>query len=550
MKHNFITLLFAIVASIGTMFASDTSVEGIWYDLDNNMHTATVTYQGDSYFLYSSEYSGDLVIPSTITYNDILYDVTGIGFSAFYECSGLTSVTIPSSVYSIDISQTFHNCTSLTSINVDAENYTFSSIDGVLFDKNQTKLIAYPCGKSSIYAIPNGVTEIGDYAFESCSALTFVSIPNGVTSIGWSAFTGCSALTSIEFPGSLTSIRNYAFIGCNSLTSIEIPNTLTSIGATAFRNCLGLASIDVATDNPNYSSLDGILFNKEQTTLIQYPLSRQGAYAIPGSVKSIEESAFESCYGLTTVTIPDGLTNIGYAAFRHCTGLSSVTIPNSVTHIGGSAFWECKSLTSMTLPNRISIIKSATFDQCAKLSSVTIPKSVTEIENLAFRDCRYLSSITNYNRTPQKIYSSTFEGVKKSSCTLYVPQKSVDAYKAADIWKDFVNIVGVDVPEETIEGDYTIYYVDKDFQDLTDEIVTLHVPVAPTITGFTFVGWQASGMLADGITLQAVYKASTPTSAPDVVTNHANPAQKLIRNGNVYILRGDHTYTLTGQQVK
>jgi hypothetical protein len=165
--------------------------------------------------------------------------------------------------------------------------------------------------------------------------------------------------------------------------------------------------------------------------------------------------------------------------------------------------------------------------------------------------------VTNYATTPQSINSSVFLDVNISTCVLNVPKESVSLYQAANVWKEFTNIVGVDVPGEdpeepieTIEGDYTINYVDKDSQALYNHVVTLYVPIAPTITGFTFVGWQASGMLSDGITLQAVYQADVPSSAPAVYTNPANPAQKLIKNGNVYILTDDKTYTITGQKVK
>ena len=220
------------------------------------------------------------------------------------------------------------------------------------------------------------------------------------------------------------------------------------------------------------------------------------------------------------VSLPDGITSIGEWAFRDCSGLTSIEIPNRVTSIGSDAF-----------------------DRCSGLTSVTIGNSVTSIGNTAFKDCTGLISITNYATTPQSINSNVFDNVNKSTCVLIVPKESVSQYQAANVWKEFTH--------KTVEGDYTINYVDKDSQALYNHVVTLYVPVAPTITGFTFVGWQTvSTMLTDGITLQAVYQADETFSAPAVYTNPANPAQKLIKNGNVYILTDDKTYSITGQIVE
>ena len=340
------------------------------------------------------------------------------------------------------------------------------------------------------------------------SYIKYVSLPDGITSIGEWAFRDCSGLTSIEIPNRVTSIGSDAFDGCSGLTSVTIGNRVTSIGNTAFSYCTGLTSV-----------------------------------TIPNSVTGIGDYAFYECYRLTSVTIGNSVTSIGSSAFGGCSSMTSVTIPSSVTSIGEGAFFLCSGLTSVTIPNSVTSIGSSAFLHCSGLTSVTIGNSVTGIGEKAFKDCTGLTSITNYATTPQSINSNVFDNVNKSTCVLNVPKESVSLYQAANVWKEFTN--------KTVEGDYTINYVDKDSQDLYNHVVTLYVPVAPTITGFTFVGWQTvSTMLTDGITLQAVYQADAPSSTPAVYTNPANPAQKLIKNGNVYILTDDKTYTITGQQVK
>jgi hypothetical protein len=276
---------------------------------------------------------------------------------------------------------------------------------------------------------------------------------------------------------------------------------------------------------------------------------------IPNSVTSIGISAFWSCYNLTSVTIPNSVTSIGRSTFDGCSSLTSITIPNSVTSMGSYAFSGCTGLTSITIPNSVTSIGGSAFSGCSGLTSITIPNSVTSIGEGAFYNCTGLTSVYNYSTLPQSINSYVFKYVNTSTCTLYVPEESIELYRAADGWKDFGSIVGIDAPEEPqepelVEDEYAIHYVDKSSNELHREAVTLHVPVAPQIAGFTFIGWQASGMLEeDGIILQAVYTANTPTSAP-VVVNPANKAQKLIRNGNVYILTETKTYNVQGLETK
>ena len=364
-----------------------------------------------------TDYNGSaekVVIPDTIDGKS----VTSIGYEAFYGCASLTSVTIPKSVTKISYN-VFNGCTSLTAINVATENQNYVSVNGVLYNKDKTVLICYPAGKKDKnYKIPDSVTSIGYYAFSKCSNLTSITIPNGVKSIGNSAFYGCTSLTSITIPNSVTSIGDSAFYGCTSLTSITIPDSVTSIGESAFEDCSSLTSItipnsvtdigrsafsgctsltaiDVEVGNNNYTSVNGVLFNKDKTELICYPSRKTDkSYNIPNSVTKIGGYAFYDCTSLTSITIPNGVTSIGESAFDCCTSLTSITIPNSVTSIGESAFEDCSSLTSITIPNSVTDIGRNAFSWCTSLTSITIPNGVTSIDDWAFSGCSSLTSIT------------------------------------------------------------------------------------------------------------------------------------------------------------
>ena len=276
--------------------------------------------------------------------------------------SSLESVTIPDSVTDIG-DETFSGCTSLSEIKT-GDNSNYCTVNGVLFDKDQTQLICYPAGnRSNTYSILDGVTRIGSRAFKGCNSLTSVIIPDSVTSIG-----------------------DWAFYNCSNLTSVTIPETV-SIGHAAFENTLFKKAL--YDDPANWE--DGILYMGN--VLIKANGSLSGEYTIKSGVKGIAGGAFSDFDSLTGIVIPDGVLWIGSYAFDGCRSLMSVTIPSSVTSIGDSAFSGCENLTSITIPDGVTSIGKEAFANCGNLTEITIPGTVTGIGDGAFW-CSSLINVT------------------------------------------------------------------------------------------------------------------------------------------------------------
>ena len=531
-------LLTTIAVLLCSLMANayDFYVDGIYYNITSSTYLKVeVTYVcKGAWVSYVSNYSGAVIIPSTVAYEGSTYSVTSIGEGAFYDCDGLTSVTIPNSVTSIGESA-FSSCDGLTSV-----------------------------------TIPNSVTTIGESAFYY-GCLTSVTIPNSVTSIGESAFWGCHNLTSVHIndidawcrisfddddanplayannlyiggdlvtnlviPNSVTSIRKYAFYGCECLVSLTIPKSVTSIGYNAFSYCY-LDSVTINSNaivnDPTY--WDGNNFSHKFGMVTKYIIGEDvkgiGKYAfwgcygltsvtIPNSVTSIGEGAFGYCPDLTSVyindidawcrisfadadanplgrsanlyvdgdlvtnlVIPNGITSVKDYAFYGCYSLTSVTIPNSVNGIGNYAFSYCDGLTSVEIPNSVTSIGSSAFYNCDGLTSVEIPNSVTSIEYRTFDDCDGLTSVTIPNSVTSIGESAFYDCNSLNSITIGQRVKSIG-------WSAFAytNLNSVTLPSslELIE-EYAFY----DCKALYD--IYCYAKMPPAISESSFVNYNA-----------------------------------------------------------
>ena len=255
------------------------------------------------------------------------------------------------------------------------------------------------------YTVSNNKATITACDTSISGAVTIPSTLGGyqVTSIGNSAFFGCQLLTSITIPDNVTSIGSRAFYYCSMLTEVTIGKGVSNIGASAFEDSSNLLSaINVSTENSYFSSLDGVLYNKEKTELICYPAGRsETSYTIPNSVKVIGDSAFFWCNSLSSITIPNSVKSIGNSAFSGCGRLSSITIPKSVTSIGDYAFYYCSRLTTVTIPNNVTSIGSYAFNSCSKLSEVYYYGTVDEWNSISIEKRNEpLGSATIYYLVP------------------------------------------------------------------------------------------------------------------------------------------------------
>lgn len=353
-------------------------IDGIFYELDSEAKTASVCR-----FSSGNDYSGDVVIPESFSYENETYLVTSIGDGAFLNCGALNSITIPKTIIYVG-NCAFERAKSLKAVYIsDLEAWCKIKFGGWQY-ANPLYLAhrLYLNGEEiQELEIPNSITEIKDFAFQGMSSMTSVIIPNSVKSIGKEAFFRCG-LSSVTIPESVTKISSQAFYQCSLLSSVSFPESVFSVGEMVFTETPWL------TEQP-----DGIVYVGKILYCYKGEMPDNTTIEIKEGTKGIAGDAFWGCSGLTSVTIPNSVVSIGFCAFCSCTGLKSLTIPETVKEFDG-AFVDCSGLTSITFPQNITSIGKGTFEGCSGLTSFVIPENVTSIGESAFQGCSGLTSIT------------------------------------------------------------------------------------------------------------------------------------------------------------
>ena len=383
----------------------------------------------DGGYISITKYIGNkqsVTIPSMINN----YPVKTIAQTAFKNCTTVEYVYIPSTIVGIGLNEiddpikveadAFGGCSNLNTVEIDSNNqyYTNNNGDGIIYDKNKTKLYYYPTAKTdSSFTIidgvtsieyrafanctnintvvaPKGLTTIGTYAFLDCTNLSRITLNEGLKTIDVGAFESCKSLKEIKLPSTVETIGTCAFQECVELTKIDIPSSTTSIESDAFSRCFKLASINVDSANNNYTNYnnDGVLYNKDMTIILRYPQAKVGTeYTISNNTTKIDYQAFEQCNNLTKVEIPDTVTFIDAFAFARSKNLQQITIPEGVTELSYFIFSECSSLKEVNLPDTLKEISRASFDGCTSLEEIIIPGNVTKIDD--FTGCTNLNRI-------------------------------------------------------------------------------------------------------------------------------------------------------------
>jgi hypothetical protein len=369
--------------------------------------------------------ASDAFLPNySLTSVTIGTNVTTIGANAFFQCFNLTSVSIPASVTNIGLGP-FYDCQNLTTISVSAANLYYTNVNQLLFNKTLTSLIQFPTGTGGSYTLPAAVTNIG----EAFVGNILTAIPVNPANLYYTNVSGVlfskdqtvlvsypgGLAGSYTVPGTVTTIAGSAFEYSPSVASVTIGTNVTSIGYAAFFDCASLTAIMVNATNSFYSSTNGVLFDKNKTLLIQYPIAIGGSYIIPGTVLNLADGAFGDALSLTSVVIPNSVTNIGFETFYNCESLAGVSLGNHVINITADAFYYCPDLTAVVIPASVTSIGAYAFGDCQSLTSVCFEGQEPIDGGGIFYYDFALASILYINGTAG--WGATYDGIPTAPCS-------------------------------------------------------------------------------------------------------------------------------------
>ena len=396
MKTKTILTLLVMVIGINLLRAETITIDMIKYSLDENTHTATVVDVVKDRGWGDNSSITEANIRSSVTYKGTSYRVTKINNYAFLECNRLQTVSIPNSIQTIG-KGAFRRCTALTTVAISAKEIgeeafqDCTNLQYITLNEGVTKIGENAFwGKFTSITIPNSVTVIGSGAFKA-PQLQSVKFGSGIRRIESSTFAGTS-LREVVIPQNVTYIGESAFGDCKKLTKVTIHNKVKDIKGGAFAGCVNLQTFELASDNPYYTLVDGVLFNKDKTILIQYPSGKKNSsYTIPGGVIKTAPYAFNNIPSLRSVQISNSVTEIGNGCFGDCKNLETLRIGNNVKKIGDFVCNFCKSLSDFTIPNSVEEIGGHAFEYCDELMEIVIPGSVQYVGSHAFAYCRSLT---------------------------------------------------------------------------------------------------------------------------------------------------------------
>jgi len=463
MNKKLLTLLLMLLPMIS--FAEAVEIDGIYYNLVSKLKTAEVTFNPD-------KYRGDIVIPESIEYDGEKYNVTSIGVNAFYQCSYLNSVIIPSSVKIID-TQAFWGCGALSSV-----------------------------------VIPEGVTTIGSSAFWGCRGMKSVTFPVSIVEIGNEAFDYCDDLDIINISSleAWCKIKFYdeplyynrrLFLNNEEIVNLVLPDGTKTVPRYAFRGCSSFVSV-----------------------------------TLPEGLIKIDEYGFDACSNITTVSLPSSLDTICGSAFGDCKKLASVEIPQSVRYIGNGAFIGCASLESIVFPDSLRFIDGDMCRACTKLTSITIPTNIQTIGYYAFQDCPELKDVYCYAKEVPQASDDIFLNSFVDYATLHVRERLINTYKSTEPWSSFKEIVKIDIPKYTIsylvDGEEYKKYEVEIGESISPE-------PAPTKEGYTFSGWSEipSTMPAKDVTITGSFSAIVIDEDTGEFTATSGSTVELTNDNNV-----------------